>query len=119
MATLSGKRLIRLFRLGLALACIYAGMGCSDAECDQKICALDCSASDAVLNCTRGSVVARVLSRNQLGEVVDYRLSSSLGLFTTCHNEYVGSVRTGYYCNGECQYCSCTLVTRHGELVCE
>jgi hypothetical protein len=94
-------------------------MGCSDAECDQKICALDCRKPDAVLNCTRGSVIPTVLSRNSLGEVVDYKLSSSLGLFTTCHNEYDGTTRTGYYCNGECQFCSCTLVKRHGELVCQ
>jgi hypothetical protein len=71
------------------------------------------------MRCTRGSVTAEVLTRNPQGQVDSYRLSSSLGLFTTCYNTYLNTVHTGYACYGECHECSCTLVKRDGVMVCK
>lgn len=109
----------RLLRVGLLVGCGYGWLGCSDTECDQRICRLDCNPVDPVMTCTRGSVTAEVLTRNPQGQVDSYRLNSSLGLFTTCYNTYLNTVHTGYDCYGECHECSCTLVKRHGVMVCK
>lgn len=119
MGELGRTYFVRFFRGAiLVVGCIAVWPSCSDAECDQKICTLTCDSTDAVLTCTRGSVTAEVLTRTALGQVEDYRLRSSLGLFTTCRNTYVGTERTSYSCFGECLECNCKLVTRFGLPAC-
>jgi hypothetical protein len=114
-----GKHLWRLLRVGLVVGCVYGWLGCSDALCDQRICTLDCSSPVPVLSCTRGSVTTRLLTRNPQGQPESFQLTSSLGLYTTCYNEYQHTVQSGYVCFGECHACTCTLIKRHGEMVCE
>lgn len=119
MGFFAWRHLLRLFQGALLAAGFCWWAGCSDAECDQKICTLDCSTTDPVMTCTRGSVTAELLTRNPQGQVESYRLNSSLGLFTICYNRYENAVHVGYDCYGECHECHCTLVMRHGEPVCE